>query len=276
MRIMYIMLNYENIPSTPISLLSDSIGTMLIVTPVIIWFRIHRKYALMSDHSGCYPLSVIVPVLNEAALLEQRLNYFKQLADKTELVFVDGGSSDNSVQLLQSFDFTVLDCEIKRSRGGQIATGIEYCNQANVCIHHIDTVLGDSACVHILAVLERHDWGRFDVKIDSPQWPFRVIERAMNWRSHLTAIATGDQCIFAKRALLIPCALADYPLMEDIYLSSQLRKISPPRRISEPVLISARYWQRHGVIKTLIKMWWFRLQFYFGVSANNLYKKYYS
>ena len=230
----------------------------------------------MTHHKASQQLAVIVPVLNEAAMLKQRLDYFKQLSEMTECVFVDGGSSDNSVEFLTSHDFTVLDSEIQFSRGGQIATGIKYVTQTDICIHHIDTELADSGVLLIQRALETHDWGRFDIKIDSPQWIYRVIERFMNWRSQLTKIATGDQCIFAKRALLTECALCDYPLMEDIYLSSHLRKLSPPRCISEPVWTSARYWQRHGVIKTIIKMWWFRLQFYFGCSARDLHKKYYS
>ena len=230
----------------------------------------------MSTHTAPQQLSVIVPVLNEIVTLKQHLDYFKQLSRETELVFVDGGSCDNSVELLESNNLTVCVSEIKRSRGAQIAMGIQYTNQANVCIHHSDTVLANSGIQLILGALEHHSWGCFDIKIDSPQWRYRVIERAINWRSQLTSIATGDQCIFAKRALLTQCALSEYPLMEDIYLSSQLRKVSPPRRISEAVLTSARYWQRHGVIKTIIKMWWFRLQFYFGCSAQGLYKKYYS
>jgi hypothetical protein len=100
----------------------------------------------------------------------------------------------------------------------------------------------------------------------------------MNIRSCATGIATGDQAIFVKADVAskkLP-QLNDYPLMEDIYMSRQLKKVSRPACIKTPVTTSPRYWERHGIIKTIITMWIYRLMFFIGISPQKLYKKYYS
>ena len=224
----------------------------------------------------CKPLSIIIPVLNEAQTLHQRRDYFRTLAEHAELIFVDGGSTDGTSVCCENMGFVTHKSAITFSRGAQIATGIRHASYDHICIHHVDSLMDTKAIKALQLALQTHVWGRFDVRIDDAHWCFRVIERSMNWRSRLTSIATGDQCMFARREHLIKIGLHDYPLMEDIYLSSQLRKISSACCLKSPILISPRYWQRHGIMRTILKMWWFRVQFYFGRSASELYKKYYS
>ncbi|GIS69576.1 MAG: hypothetical protein CM1200mP9_03970 [Gammaproteobacteria bacterium] len=81
-------------------------------------------------------------------------------------------------------------------------------------------------------VLEKVQWGRFDVTFTQDTLWFRLIASAMNERSALTSICTGDQGIFAHRSLLDPIGgIPNQPLMEDIELSKRLRRISKPIRI---------------------------------------------
>ena len=58
----------------------------------------------------------------------------------------------------------------------------------------------------------------------------------------------------------------DIPLMEDIALSRALGHLSPPACISIPVITSARRWQRHGVLRTILLMW--RLRFAYSRGAD--------
>lgn len=226
----------------------------------------------------CKLLSIIIPVLNEAQTLHERRDYFRTLAEHAELIFVDGGSTDSTSVCCENMGFVTHKSAITFSRGAQIATGIRYASYDHICIHHVDSLMDTKAIKALQLALQTHVWGRFDVRIDDTHWCFRVIERSMNWRSRLTSIATGDQCMFARRDYLLSILtdLGNNPLMEDIYISRQLRKHGRPTCLSVSVITSARYWQRHGIMRTILKMWWFRAQFYFGRSANELYKKYYS
>jgi len=119
-------------------------------------------------------------------------------------------------------------------------------------------------------------WGRFDLKLSGSQAIFRLIERCINWRARLTSIATGDQCIFVRKDCFEKLGgFPQQPLMEDVMLSKQLRKIGRPLHIASPVVTSSRRWQDHGILRTILLMWWLRLLFFFGVSPRTLARQYY-
>ena len=81
------------------------------------------------------------------------------------------------------------------------------------------------------------------------------------------SIATGDQAIFVRRDDFERIGgFPDIPLMEDIALSRALGRLSPPACISIPVITSARRWQRHGVLRTILLMW--RLRFAYSRGAD--------
>lgn len=227
----------------------------------------------MSHHA----IAIIIPVFNEATLIRKRLPYFEHLKTISELIFVDGGSIDDTVEQLRLHQHIVLDSKQVKNRGAQLATGIRHTNKSIICMHHCDTVLPKEALKYLADGLHNYVWGRFDIKIDNTDWPFRIIETLINWRSYLSAIATGDQCIFARRDYLLPILpqLDDHPLMEDILLSRKLRKHCRPACLSMRVTTSARYWQKHGICKSIVTMWWLRMQYFCGRSAQRLYLKYY-
>ena len=66
---------------------------------------------------------------------------------------------------------------------------------------HADTRLPEGAPRRLAQALADSNalWGRFDVRLSGEHWMFRVIEWAMNWRSRLTGIATGDQAMFVRK-----------------------------------------------------------------------------
>ena len=72
----------------------------------ICWFYIRKKnLTIQADsNNSLLKVSIIVPVFNEVNVLEDRIENFNELnypKDKLELVFVDGGSTDGSIQLLK-------------------------------------------------------------------------------------------------------------------------------------------------------------------------------
>jgi hypothetical protein len=115
-------------------------------------------------------------------------------------------------------------------------------------------------------------WGRFDVRIDGRHPLLKVVAGAMNLRSRLTGIATGDQAMFVRRDVFP--GFPEIALMEDIALSRTLKRIGPPACVREKVVTSGRRWESRGVLRTIFLMWRLRLLYFFGASPEALAKKY--
>jgi hypothetical protein len=63
--------------------------------------------------------------------------------------------------------------------------------------------------------------------------------------------------------------------MEDIALSASLKKLGRPSCLTDQVITSARRWQQHGILKTILLMWWLRLRYFFGANTADLVARYY-
>jgi len=221
-------------------------------------------------------LSIIVPTLNEAAGIVAALQSLGGLRRcGHEVIVVDGGSSDGTVALAARFADRVLAASAGRAAqmnaGARVAAGDVF------LFLHADTRLPEAADRLVLEGLAAAGavWGRFDVRIASPHPLLRVVETMMNLRSRLTRICTGDQGIFVRREAFE--AVGGYPaqaLMEDIAISARLRRLSAPLCLRARCLTSARRWESRGVLRTILLMWWLRLQYALGVAPARLARDY--
>lgn len=219
-------------------------------------------------------LSIIVPVLNDAAALSSLLVSLQQVRDSAEIIVVDGGSSDASCSIAERYAHRLL--RTAPGRANQMQAGAQVATGNWLWFVHADSVLSPSLLVEMQQLPGHFQWGRCDVQFDDPRRVFRVIAFFMNWRSRLTGICTGDQGMFVRRELFSEIAgFASLPLMEDVELSARLKKRAPVRRPATPLVTSARRWQSQGVLRTILLMWWLRLQFFLGVPAASLHRRYY-
>jgi len=221
-------------------------------------------------------LSIIIPMLDEAAVLAESLARLQLLRQSGhELIVADGGSTDGSLDIARPLADRALASEPGRARqmnaGAALATG-------DVLIFlHADTRLPDLADRLVTEGLESSGkgWGRFDVRLSGYGATLRIVEMMMNLRSRVTAIATGDQAIFVRRDLFDEVGgFPDQPLMEDLTLSRKLRARGRPLCISAPVVTSSRRWEEHGAMRTILKMWRLRAAYYFGADPERLALRY--
>jgi len=110
---------------------------------------------------------------------------------------VDGGSADGTPQLARALCDRVITAP--RGRALQMNAGAREARGDAVVFLHADTRLPALADEMILCSLKTHVWGRFDVQIDARHPLLKLVACAMNLRSRLTGIATGDQAIFVRR-----------------------------------------------------------------------------
>jgi rSAM/selenodomain-associated transferase 2 len=221
-------------------------------------------------------LSIIVPMLNEAPALPDLLEHLLPLRrDDVEVVLVDGGSEDGSVAIATRAGFEIVRAE--RGRARQMNAGAAAARGDVLLFLHADTRLPDGAIQLIAAALAdgRHVWGRFDVRFDLRTWTMDATAFLMNLRSRLSGIATGDQALFMTRTTFDAVGgFPDQPLMEDVEITSRLRRRSRPACIRRPVLTSARRWQSRGPWRTILLMWRLRLAYWFGASPADLERQY--
>lgn len=220
-------------------------------------------------------LSIIIPVLDEAALIGARLESLQNVrAQGIELIVVDGGSVDATPQLAAPLADQVLAAP--RGRATQMNAGAAASRGRVLWFLHADTALPEGAPRAVLAAVgDGAAWGRFDVRIDGSHPLLRIVETMMNWRSRLSGIATGDQAIFVRRDLFERAGgYPDLPLMEDIELSSALKRLTPPACLRETVITSGRRWEQRGVLRTVLLMWWLRAAYALGVDATRLALRY--
>lgn len=221
-------------------------------------------------------LSIIVPMLNEVAVLPGLLDHLLPLVRTgAEVILVDGGSEDGSVELARSAGFTVV--RAARGRARQMNAGAAKATGDAFLFLHADTRLpaGASQLVEQALAKGATVWGRFDAYIEGPSRWFPVIAWFMNLRSRLSGIATGDQAIFVTREVFTRVGgYPDQPLMEDIELSMRLKRLSRPACLRARVTTSGRRWQSKGVWRTVVLMWSLRFRYFLGTSPEVLARAY--
>jgi rSAM/selenodomain-associated transferase 2 len=221
-------------------------------------------------------LSIIVPVLDEAATIADALAALAPLRDRgVEVIVVDGGSRDATLDLARPLADQVISAP--RGRGAQMNAGAAAVGGEVLLFLHADTRLPPRADTLVADGLARsgRTWGRFDVEITGSHAALRLIAAMMNLRSRLTGIATGDQAMFITRATFDQAGrFPDIALMEDIALSKQLTRIGRPLCLAAHVTTSGRRWERHGVMRTILIMWRLRLAYWLGADPAALARRY--
>lgn len=219
--------------------------------------------------------SVIIPARNEAGCLGATLEGLQAARRRgCEVLLADGGSVDGTVAAAAHQADQVLECAPGRAR--QMNRGAARAAGAVLVFLHADTLLpGDFDLALNQRRVGAENWGWFTARLASERPVFRCIETLMNLRSRLTRIATGDQAIFVGRRLFQRLGgYADLPLMEDIELCARLRRLAPPVRMEQPALSSARRWETHGVIRTILLMWKLRCWYALGANPAALARQY--
>ncbi len=234
-------------------------------------------------------LAVIVPVLNEAAQIDEALDALRHhchragpaFSDGIEVVVADGGSTDGTPEAARDRRWPgVRVLQAPRGRARQMNAGAAAVHASVLLFLHVDTRLPADGLTRIAEQLARHPrrhWGRFDVRIGGRSRWFPVIASMMNLRSSATGIATGDQALFVRReAFDAVGGFPDQPLMEDIELCRRLKRLphGHPLCLRDRVLTSGRRWESRGVWPTIVLMWRLRWRYWRGAAPEELARAY--
>lgn len=223
-------------------------------------------------------LSIIIPTLNEAAIIEAALGRLQGVRSaRGEVIVVDGGSDDDTMVLSARYADHVISAP--RARARQMNAGAALASGEALLFLHADTRLPQDAIGLIESAFagQRYAWGSFALVLSGHHPAFRVIETLINLRSRMSGIVTGDKALFVRRAAFMAVGgYPDIPLMEDIALSKRLKAhCGRPIHIPRHVLVSSRYWETRGILRAVITLWALRLAYFLGVAPAVLVKIYY-
>ena len=219
-------------------------------------------------------ISIIVPALNEAASIAAAVES-ASASRPHEILVVDGGSTDETPALAQEAGATVLGA--MRGRGIQQNAGAGHATGDVLLFLHADTHLAADGCRQIEAALRdpRVLCGAFRQHIDAGQRRYRLLERGNAWRVRWLGLPYGDQGIFVRRSTFDQLGgFPEVPFMEDWLLMRRLRRLAWPVLLPGPLHVSARRWQRHGVLRQTLRNWCLTAAATAGVSPQRLARFY--
>ncbi|MEZ6133269.1 MAG: TIGR04283 family arsenosugar biosynthesis glycosyltransferase [Pirellulaceae bacterium] len=222
-------------------------------------------------------ISVIIPALNEAARISAAIqSAMRNHAD--QIIVVDGGSTDQTVQVAQSFPVYVV--QAKKGRGHQLNAGVEHATNEVILFLHADNVLSDG-CLHQIRSELSVDAGSqivgggFRQRIEHHGSVFRLIEAGNAWRANRLGLYYGDQAIFVRRHVLEAIGgVPVLPLMEDVQLIRQVRRHGRLVMLPGPIRVSNRRWQQHGIVRQTLRNWATLAAFFAGVPPHQLARFY--
>ncbi len=218
-------------------------------------------------------ISVIIPVLNEAKILERTLSQLQPTLGSHELIVVDGGSADTSVHIAEKYARVITS---ERGRAKQLNAGAAAAIGDILVFLHADIWLESGALAAVVSALSSgYVGGGFRQKIDGRSVLYRLIEMSGDIRGMYLKVFYGDSGIFLARTDFEKIGgFPNVPILEEMEFSRALRRLGKTTLLTPYIHISARRWEASGIVRTTLNNWLITLLYSFGVSPKKLAKLY--
>ncbi len=204
-------------------------------------------------------VTIIVPILNEEKVMHSLLEQLQTLLQSNtqiEVIIVDGGSSDNSLQQIEGAYFPLKMLSSKTAgRGLQMNLGASQANGQWLLFLHADTTLPAAAISTIEKLPVAIQAGCFTHQFSGGHWLLNIISKLHNWRFTRTGIIYGDETLFIRRDFFNQ--INGFPtteILEDVYISEKILQYCTPIKLDLPIITNARKFLSKGVWKSLLQV----------------------
>ncbi len=230
-------------------------------------------------------ISIIIPVYNEAGIIDRMTDQLKRCSDDAEIIFVDGGSTDGTLEKLEraaaeaersGTRFRMISSE--KGRGIQMNRGVLESSGDILFFLHCDCRLPEDFISEIRECIAEHPYGCFGLSFDSHNL-FMLTNRIIsNHRAWSRGLPFGDQGIFMDRKMFFDMGMyPEIPLMEDYEFSLRMKAAGyRPVRTRQRMIDSSRRYGRStiGILRTEAMMWRLRRQYRHDIDPERLCELY--
>lgn len=218
-------------------------------------------------------LSLIIPIYNESAAIAPLLRQLEQLRGEWEILFADGGSSDDTLRQIGG-RYRVLHCP--KGRANQMNHAAAEATGEVLWFVHCDSLLPPDAFDEISHALSRGArWGCFRIGFAGNAAFMGCNAFFSNLRAR-RGIAFGDQGIWVERALFFDLGgFPALPIMEDYEFSRRMKSRGIPIcPLRGRIITSARRYEREFPLKTMWRMFYLRHLYRRGVDIDEIARRY--
>jgi rSAM/selenodomain-associated transferase 2/rSAM/selenodomain-associated transferase 1 len=219
--------------------------------------------------AGDNSLSIVIPALNESIHIQQVIKTALR-EFPFEIIVVDGGSRDDTVQMAARAGATVI--QALQGRAVQMNAGARIAGGDHLLFLHADTRLPDGYAALIRRILSGPAaGGAFRFGIVDPFFGRSLIEWMTNIRARHFQLPYGDQAIFVrKRDFIEMGGYTPLPIMEDFDFIQRLKCRGRIVIADAQVLTSGRRWRELGVFRTTLINQLVIAGYYCGVTPEKL------
>lgn len=226
--------------------------------------------------SAEYPLlSVIVPTLNEGRSISATLEALAAVGDRVEVIVVDGGSVDETVEVARKHGARVVASQ--KGRGLQMHAGALAARGETLWFLHADTIIPTEGIDQIEGALGRDPGvvgGNFAIRFDGESRAARFLTWLYPQLRKL-GLCYGDSAIFVRASIYQELGgFKPFPLFEDLDLVRRLKKRGRLIHLPSAVLTSSRRFEGRSFTLTFVR--WATLQalYWVGVKPHLLNRLY--
>jgi rSAM/selenodomain-associated transferase 2 len=219
-------------------------------------------------------VSIIIPTLNEAAAIAQTLDAISRLHGVSEIVVVDGGSGDRTVEIATRHGARVL--RSAKGRGIQLHTGACATSGEALWFLHADTCPPADAADRILEALEQPGvaGGNFTLCFDGGSRPARFLTH-MYPHFRKLGLCYGDSGVFCRRSAYERAGgFQPFPIFEDVDLIQRLKRSGAFVHLPCQITTSSRRFEGRSFTWTFVRWMGMQVLYWMGVSPHTLGRLY--